>query len=428
MQAESEHLDSKKLVKRAGRRAFLKTTAASLLAGTLTGAASYYGISRVKNRLVGIVVDAEKEIRELALNIKVLSGALEKNLADRTAKLEGHYANGKLRIYEKLGIADPAEISEFERIIENSNKFEEHYNFAERARIYKDRIDAKLLSLDQRLEEKQPGAMRKINDAIRDMLGKQRGAEGQAYRSAVKQRLDELCRIYATNENNRIAETKVLERINQHLRDTRDLLPEERELFEFLRENYRREGGGEQARRFIERYEGFDESNEALLELRAHITESERLFEDIRENKTYITKLQEMLKEGIKMKEEARQRAPEEFGAYREEIQKQVTRLKGSVDTVITELQAKGYPIETREQYIARGTFGRMASRLMDTLVTGGSLAVGGVAAGVTWLYDRKRRKLKAVNAALEEAVKKYNEASDRYINNKEGKSTEGTR
>jgi len=425
MTQELPVLDADKLTNQMTRRQMLRGAAKSTVAGIAATGASYYGLSALRDGLLGVVEKAEKEVRELTLNIQALSGAIEKNLSEETDKLQHSYTSGKLKILEDLGVADPAELNDLGKIIENSQKFEEHYNFAERATIFKDRIDKKLLSVDRKAENLQPEAMQKVNDAIRGVFGKKRGEEGQRHRGLLSERLGELCRIYDTNEDNRVAETRVFESLNDYLNDPKDLTPEVRELFDFLRAEYRREGSKDHVKSFIRNYDRFQGTNDALLELRAYVTEAEQTFGKIKENKVYINRLQDLLKDGIKLKEDVRKKAPEEFEVHRSEIAGRVRTLKDTVDGVIVDLKSKGYPIETRQDYINRGTLRKLAGSLIDPVVSAGSGVAGAVAAGVTWLYHRKNARLNAKSMALEETVQKYNDLRDKYISAQE-KPTEG--
>ena len=397
------------------RRNFIK-------AGLKGGAA--YAVARLTSGYLGgiikdIIAGAEKEIREMALDIKALSGSLERQIEKETRTLKESYSSGKLKIFEELGIADPAEISQFEKIIENSENLMDHYSFAERASIFKDRINKKLITLDAKLESYQPGAMKKINDGIRGIFGKKTGKEGEAYRASFRKRLNSLCSIYDTNEDNRIAEAKVLEKLNEYVKNSKSLQPEERRLYEFLKGEYEEEGDKEHLRNFIKNYNAYSGETQVLLSLKDQITESEKLYENIKENKQYIEKLQGLLQEGIELKQNVREKSKEEFEKHEKEIKTSIKDLKDSVYGVIKELKSKGYDIETRADYINKGTFAKAADSVINPIVEFGSLAAGAYVMFNSWLHGRKNARIMANEAA----IKKYKE---NYKNSKNNTTAEG--
>ncbi len=414
----AQKLDEKSLKRRLSRRDFLKSSGKSITTGMVTGGLCFLGLDYAGKRILGVVCDAEKEIKKLGLDIKALSGSLERKLASETEALERHYTNGKLGVYEELGIATPAEISEFEKIIEDGEEFEAHYIFAERAREFKDRIDRRLLSLDDVLESKQPGFMRSINDTIRSALGKKSGTEGQAYRTVIKQRLTELCKIYDANEDNKTAEVQVLRKLNDYIEHSPQLIDEEKDLLEFLRDQYKKEGSKEHLKNFIKNYETNSDRNETLLKLRASLSESERLYGAIQDNKKYLTRLQTLLKDGIELKQKIRERVPEEFETYRKQIEEKVNGLRGSVDEIIGELKTRGYDIETREDFVnKKGIFSSSIESIVRTVESVGSLSVGALATGLAYLRYRRNAKQRVLNSALKEAVRRHNDLADSHNN-----------
>ena len=415
----AEKLDVKQLKKIEGRRDFLKTVGISAGIGTVGGGLSYMGLDYAGGYLKGIFNDVEKQVRELAHDVKILSGSLERKLANETKELKEHYTGGKLKIYEELKLADPAELAEFEKIIENSENFEKHYDFAERSRIFKDRIDRKLLGVDNIAESYQPETLRKINDAIRSFFGKKSGEEGMNQRNLTKSRLDSLIGIYNTNENNRIAETKVMSKLNDYLGNS-NLPAEERELYLFMKEKYKNSENSNNLREFIEDYNKNDGRNQALIRLRASLTQAEENYEKINENKEYLQKLQGLLIEGIELKQNVRKKSQEEFANLEEQVNGEIVRLRGSVNTIIADLEEKGYDIETREEIVNKTTL----SKYIEPIVLWGSVALGSIMGAKTFGTLRRKSNMRASDQALEKTVYAHNELVDK-LNNQEEKVIE---
>lgn len=398
--------------KRFHRRELLKDSVIAGGVGAAVGAAAYFGLNFIGNNLRGILAQAEREVRELALDVRELSGSLERKLVQEREQLEEHYTQGILKIYEELGIATPAEIAEIDKIIENYEEFEQHYNFAERARIFKDRIDRRLLALDETLESYQPESLRSINDAIRRAFGKPTGEEGMKQRKQIKERLEVLCAIYDTNSNNKIAQTEVLKTLNNYLENA-ELSEEEKGLYEFLKQEAQK-GNEENIRHFINNYDSYSVSQDVLLKLRASLSEAEGLYGKIQENKSYIINLQDLLKQGIALKQEAREKSTQKVAHQREYFDKKIAKLHSSLDNVIRELNQRGYDIETREEFISRGSYARALDAMVTPVVTGGSLFFGTLAGLFAFRERTKGRKVRALNKALGSAVDDYNDLANK--------------
>ncbi len=257
------HINTKSLKRKFSRRELLKDTAIAAGVGTIVGTSTYLGLNFLGKNLKGILTKAEEEIKELTLDVSELSGSLESKLIKEREQLEEHYTNGILKIYEELEIATPAEVQEIEHIIKTYEEFEEHYNFVERARTFKDRIDSRLLALDETLESYEPKAVRKINDSIRSVLGKPTGEQGIKYRLQIRGRLERLCAVYDTNSDNKIAQAKILETLNEYLNDA-NIPSEEKELYNFLKEQYNKGSNEENLRYFIENYKSYGDRQDVL--------------------------------------------------------------------------------------------------------------------------------------------------------------------
>lgn len=410
---KAEKIDEKALKRRVSRRVFLTESAKASGAAAVVGTAAYKGLDYLAGTISSTMAEAEREIRRLALDVQALSGDLEQRLASETSKLKEHYTQGKLRLYEELGVATPAEISEFEKIIQTSEEFEAHYNFAERARIFKDRLDKRLLSLDEKLESYQPSAMQKLNDRIRSAFGRPSGEEGKKTRSLTRERLESLCKIYDTNEDNRRAEVEVMKKINEYLTQTPNLSEEEKGLLTFLKEQYEKGGKSQELKSFIRNYNDYGERNDALLKLRSSLTQAEELYGQIRQNKVYITKLQDLLKQGIALKQEVISKSATEFEAYKSQFKEKIKSLSETVDGIIVELKERGYDIETREDYVSKGTFARSLDRILRPIVYAGTAISAALAGGLTAYSGFKTRKVKKAQATVKQVVKDHDALVD---------------
>lgn len=415
---EPQYLDAKKLEKRMNRRALVVDGALATGVGAVTGAAAYVGLTYAKEKFAGVLKNAEKEIRELSLNVKELSGSLEKKLVTERKKLETHYTQGALQIYEDLGIATPAELESFGKIIQNYEEFERQYDFAERAKTFKDRIEQKLLSLDEKIESNQPKFLRDVNDSVRKIFDRPSGVEGKKQRAQIKERLDRLVQIYDTNSNNRIAQGEVLTTLNNYLNQA-DISKEEKELYSFLKQQYQKEGNEDNLKKFIQNYQNYSGKQEALMQLRASLDEAEKLYGAIKENKQYVTKLQDLLTEGITLKKKVRQTSAQQVEQYKEQIDADINALRSSVSDVIADLKNKGYAIETREDFAAKGTLSRMIETNANPLINAGSCFIGVLATLAAFRERTKTRRVRGLRRALETTVHEHNSLVD-YCNENE--------
>jgi hypothetical protein len=414
-------LDKSLLERRMSRRGWFKAVAKTAASAALAYGLTYSAADYVGDSVLGIMDSAEKEIRELGADVNALSGSLERKLSQETNRLKKNYADGRLRILEELGLGSAAEVSEFEQIIANCEDFERHYNFSERARIFRDRIQRRILSLDNALEESQPNFIQRgVNDRIRKLFGMPHGEQGKKYRASMRRRLDQLCKVYDANENNRIAQTGVLDKINGYLENAHDMTAEERELYMFIKDQYSRRGNDANLRDFIRNYDSYDGRKAAMVKLWAYVSEAERLYSEIRKNKHYVMQLQGLLKEGIALKKGVRKESAEEFAKHEKQIASDVDALREEVGGIIGELKDKGYDIGTREEAISKGTFsrgmyGQAVEYIVNAVKHGVAVAAGVLAGAYALIRSVDKKKLNAKDKALVDAVKQHNEVAERY-------------
>lgn len=423
MTEATPRLDVNDLKKRSTRREFVKDTAAAVGVGALAylaGGQTAYTV--LDGYAMDIVAAAEKEVNQGILDLREFSGALEERLESEKKRLEDFYEENVIQIYEEIGEATPQDIQKLERgleaIINNVGETEDYYNFVERVRILKDRVDKRLMSLDSKLEEMSPEALRKVNDTIRKYLGQPYGEQGKRHREALQGRLETLCKIYDTNSDNRRAQIEVLQTLNSYLQDSK-LSPEEKELYKFLRKEYSKEGRCEDLRDFIQNYETYGERNETLLSLRASLSTLEDTYQKVVENKDYALELQGLLKQGIELKEKVREKSAQEVAKYKEEIERQVSEQKDAIHGFITKLKDKGYGIETRDDLINKtpmsNAIREKGAEGLHRICRATATLTGALGAYLTWNKLGQSRKVRARDDALDQAVADYNALADRY-------------
>jgi len=395
----AQKINPKVLRKEISRRYLLRNAVAATATGIAAGVAVNSGLGYVGKKLEAIIASADREVAELTLDVKSLCGALDKKLARETEELKKHYTEGRLKIYEERGIATPAEIKGLEEAIKQNEEFAKHYNFAERAKIFKDRLEKRFLEMrsatskvDARTEKYQVGPQRKFNEYLRKIAGMKTGKEGELERKrkrqeleSAKNRMTALCKVYDTNEDNRIAELEVTKGINQYLK-REDLSVEERELYDFLKQEYAKQGSKTHLREFIQNYDHYDPNNQIMLKLRASLQNVETIYGKIQENREYMDKLHGILQEGILLKTKIREQSNESFARHEEQIGDKVNELRSSVDGVISELESKGYDIKTRQEIIDEGVFSGPYTAKLKELIGPIKLGVSGVIGAVAGL------------------------------------------
>lgn len=450
--SEPVYLDEKKNLKTASRRDYLKYGLATMLGagavGTGAGYGTKYAVENGIKAIVEIFDKYQKDIKELQADLRAAYGVIDERLKEKADELREHYTSEKLRIYEELGFGDPAEIKEFEVILDNFQKFEAHYDRRERANILRDRLKRRLLKanydLSQRIvdsevddidiqaEESKYNPLRGVNDFMRRLAGKRTAKEGEdrteVRRKATEQalenqrravaRYDVLCEIYNVNEDNRIAETEIVGNINNYL-SRNDLSREERNLYEFLKEEYAdSKHDSKNLKDFVLNYDDFKVRNDVLLGLQASLKDAEQIYGKIQENREYVSNLQKLLIEGIEKKKRVRELSDVETEKLKE-METEIDRLRTDFNEIVKDFEDKGYgSIETRQEYIDKGY---MPSWMVDFFRKDGARdiansvgkSVGVITGGATllglgWLFNR-RHKVRSLKSAHKNAVEVAN-------------------
>ncbi|PIN74091.1 hypothetical protein COV20_00560 [Candidatus Woesearchaeota archaeon CG10_big_fil_rev_8_21_14_0_10_45_16] len=395
----------KELLKSPSRRQFLKT----LGIAAAVGATTKYAADEISDYVLEKILKVEEEVRETVLDLREFYGTVDAKLAEQRKLLEKNYGSA-LDGLQKLDILDEKEIADFEKLVDNLEDVESHYDFAERARILKDRLDRRILTLDTVVDSYKPGFWRGADDLIREGLGRPSGEHGKKYRTAVKKRLDALSQIYDTNSDNRTAETAVLGKINEYLADAPRLTSEEKGLLLFLKDQYQKPGDKTHLKKFINNYEGFNAQKEMVLNLRAALVEGEQTYEQIRKNKGYMVDLGQMLQDGIELKQRIRETNAEDWISGHNEYQSHADQLKSKVVQMVDHLKEEGYDIETRDDFINKGTVTESIGKVLYRIGTMAALATG----ALTVLYRRKGDKIRAKEDALVEAAAKIDDLTSR--------------
>ena len=141
------------------------------------------------------------------------------------------------------------------------------------------------------------------------------------------------------------------------------------------------------------------------------------MYKRIQENRKYVSELQGLLKEGIELKTEIRERKSRE---YEEEMLAKVREFKSRVDGLIQGIEQKeGYDIDTREESINRGTplspYLRKFSDIWNPIRIAGGIVAGGLAAAGAFYVRNRGRESRSYKQALNVAVDRNNQAVDAY-------------
>ena len=125
------------------------------------------------------------------------------------------------------------------------------------------------------------------------------------------------------------------------------------------------------------------------------------MYENVAEAKDFAIKLQDALKEGIKLKQDVRGTSVDEFVEHEREINSRIYELRSVVDETISELKQKGYDIETREDYMDKSLIGDAVSSVIDPFRVAASLVIGIYVAGTQYLQRHTKDKMIEAQEAL---------------------------
>ncbi|MBD3252255.1 hypothetical protein GF386_00815 [Candidatus Pacearchaeota archaeon] len=415
------------------RRKFLISGGVGAAVATITG----YLLDRLGDSALGALVDAEKQYKDLEQKALTLAGALNRKIDSEVREFEEEYVQGRLGLLVDYELADPADLKDLTEKIEKVGEYADHYDFAERGRIALDRLADKLYGVGSDIYDRTPDVGKDLEHSWFDRLARGLAkATGQEYEPRTREqgaeltktfraRIRNLCDIYETNEDNLRAQTEVLRDINDYVARTPELSPEERQLYEFIRDEYEKANSGDEFRRdslreFITGYgrnfDSVDARNRVLLRARESLLrtfdEAEVVYERIRDDKKSLSELQELLDEGISLVEKERTQFRQKTLAYNHEIDERYHRISDYLDGIISDLEGRGIDIETMEE--TRNSGFLTTRRDMLTRHEGKIAYILGALVGAlfglrTYHSIGKGDELKASKRALEAVAEKGN-------------------
>jgi len=174
------------------------------------------------------------------------------------------------------------------------------------------------------------------------------------------------------------------------------LSPEEKDLYELLKQAYQKGGPKGSLREFVMNYDTLNEKDSLHFDLKAAIQETEKDYNGLKQAKDHALTLQGYHKQGLELQEQIRRQTPEEFRSSGEQIQERYEVISGGVAKVIGELKGIGYDIVTKQEQMDRGTFMRgyfqRFGEAWKPVRNYGSLGVGLAVAAATGLGHLRNR------------------------------------
>ena len=304
-----------------------------------------YGRRRYINDLAA---EAAKLDRILELDIgkyvELLTNQVQQNLNVQSRELQRVY-DENVGEWNRLGMVTGREVHQLQDVISKLENYEASYTRWEALRELSDRVTRRLAQVDERLEDHSPDFLKGINEQIRHLFGQ----EDVQRRTLLRQRLDELVKVYDENRDNRIAQTAVVERINGYLRDSK-LTSEERQLFEYLRGEAQKENAQHDIRQFVQDYRSVSSEYVEQVHLQRLQNVTGQLDEVFEELVPTMNQLQGTLDQGITLRDKLRQydaraeRAKEVLEGYKTEVaglQERMTTLKEQLETMNFDIDYK---------------------------------------------------------------------------------------
>jgi hypothetical protein len=416
------------LTKKYTRRNFLKTT----ILGLGTGITSYIGldlgINKISNHIIQTVKLAEEEISELNLNLHTLYRKIEEDIEIEKGTLDNNYQKVKeiltARPFKDIQHETEININDIEQLIINLEKIESHYSFKEKVEIFIDKINKKLVTLDQKVEKYYPNILKKGNDFLRDKSKQISGEERKDYSNNLSKKLDDLCQIYNTNESQQIAETKILEKLNNELRTIEKLDYKEKQILLFLRNEYLKQGDKSHLKEFITNYNDYNLNQEqkmTLLSLKSYLTNMQEINSQIKSDKKFLLELQDNLKQGINLKEEIRKIKTQDYSKQIKEFDSQISKINTNYESILTEIKKKQIEVKNKEEKIKSGQYSNMLKESFDPIKKYLPIGLATVLGSATIILHEKytgQIQTKAYKSAAKEAIQSYNNLAKLYNKN----------
>ncbi|MFO7710436.1 MAG: twin-arginine translocation signal domain-containing protein [Candidatus Woesearchaeota archaeon] len=401
----ADPLELEGLVRKYGRRDFLKTLGAATCGGLVAGGLTHAALGKGMEYLGEFVDSISSNMQEFVQDMVALRGTLENEISRHAEVLQNQYESGRLEYLRELNLVSAQEMETFERLIENLENIEDHYGLSERLRIFKGRVDDRLSRIDAYIEEewwsKVPG-LDKLNDGVRSLFGKPTGEDGRLYRQQIRNRMHYLAQVYEINWENKKAQEVVADQITDWL-DDNHLSRDERELLGLLKENYVDTGNPDGLREFIMNYDSRGNmyvEREKLEALQSGIRSLEETISVYKEDVFILEQLQESYQRGISLKQELRSQTPEEVDFYRDAYKTQLEELEQSVSGVIEKITEKGYI--TPEEPPSSAIQARLSP--VRNGISIGMAILGGLYAGMKRFSKRKERAYYQAGKELESA------------------------
>jgi hypothetical protein len=194
------------------RRAFL-FRGAGLGTGALAGEGLFQGIAWYSGSAMRSM---ERSVRELALDVEMLSGALESRISGARRALQNEFDRYH-EFIEVMGLPPIIDSIDMEELLQNLEFIEQRYTLAERLLQFRHRLHRRLLNIDSTLENLQPDVVKQVDDMFRSLHGMPRGADFQKQRMELITNLKLLSKAYASAEDTRRIELSLAEEIQQQL-------------------------------------------------------------------------------------------------------------------------------------------------------------------------------------------------------------------
>ena len=332
--------------------------------------------------------------------MELLTNQVQQNLNVQSRELQQMYDNN-VGEWKRLEMVTGQEVQQLQDVISKLEHYEASYTRWEALRELKDRVTRRLAQVDERLEDHSPDFLKGINEHIRHLFGQ----EDVQRRTLLRQRLDELVKVYDENRDNRIAQTAVLQRINGYLQDSK-LTSEERQLFEYLKQEAQKEHAQQDIRQFVQEYRSVSSEYVEQVHLQRLQKVTGQLDEVFEELVPTMKQLQGTLDEGITLRDKLRQydaraeRAKEVLEGYKTEV----AALQERMITLKEQLENMDFNIEYNPNL--KLPFG--LADIVQYGYTGLQVAVMAHSAyfiGKRAILNRKKFQLEAAQATLGEVL-----------------------
>jgi len=304
------------MVNRYTRRNFLKAGVG--LGVTAAGAAAGYKVAEKLTQYNPLERIADELYQVTHDTLAEVTGAAEDRLTDSIVKLKTYMGETKLqaealgKYWDQIGLVEPETFSELEEAIKRSEYYLKEADFGERMTRLKHRLQQQGARIDREVQEKYPDQVRGFNEWFSRMIkGDERGSTQALEKYTV--RLDNLVQIYDANRDNVIsqadlldenagyfaeAQGRVVKQVRTYLADP-TLSGVEKEFYRGLIDISESDSSGRDLADYLLKTNGYFRTMGAIDGL-------EDLSEAIEENTKKIKSLQELMDEGLALKDKVR--------------------------------------------------------------------------------------------------------------------------